>query len=182
MPIGGGSLFKIAHFQNRPPLNSEPATKGQTRPAPAGERERSVKRERKELRFIGKFPSVEKRTSPSAGPRPNREAGVNEGGTLRNEDAEKTPVGLNKALVSGGERGRAVHHQVAREDLRAPTGLVALELVMAPRACWKGYLKLFLVSCPIALFPARRSGRRSASAYAGQDPLVNRGSLYKIAH
>jgi DNA end-binding protein Ku len=25
---------------------------------------------------------------------------------------------------------------------------------MAPRAYWKGYLKLFLVSCPIALFPA----------------------------
>src|SRR6202047_2123269 len=28
------------------------------------------------------------------------------------------------------------------------------EYVMAPRAYWKGYLKLFLVSCPIALFPA----------------------------
>jgi DNA end-binding protein Ku len=26
--------------------------------------------------------------------------------------------------------------------------------VMAPRAYWKGYLKLSLVSCPIALFPA----------------------------
>jgi DNA end-binding protein Ku len=25
---------------------------------------------------------------------------------------------------------------------------------MAPRAFWKGYLKLSLVSCPIALFPA----------------------------
>jgi DNA end-binding protein Ku len=29
-----------------------------------------------------------------------------------------------------------------------------LEFVMAPRAYWKGYLKLSLVSCPIALFPA----------------------------
>src|SRR6516164_2885779 len=29
-----------------------------------------------------------------------------------------------------------------------------MELVMAPRAYWKGYLKLSLVSCPIALFPA----------------------------
>jgi DNA end-binding protein Ku len=28
------------------------------------------------------------------------------------------------------------------------------EFVMAPRAYWKGYLKLSLVSCPIALFPA----------------------------
>ena len=25
---------------------------------------------------------------------------------------------------------------------------------MAPRAYWKGYLKLSLVSCPIALYPA----------------------------
>ena len=25
---------------------------------------------------------------------------------------------------------------------------------MAPRAYWKGYLKLSLVSCPIAIFPA----------------------------
>ena len=25
---------------------------------------------------------------------------------------------------------------------------------MAPRANWKGYLRLSLVSCPIALFPA----------------------------
>jgi DNA end-binding protein Ku len=25
---------------------------------------------------------------------------------------------------------------------------------MAPRAYWKGYLKLYLVSCPVALFPA----------------------------
>jgi DNA end-binding protein Ku len=31
---------------------------------------------------------------------------------------------------------------------------VALESVMAPRAYWKGYLKLSLVSCPIALYPA----------------------------
>src|SRR4029450_6177944 len=26
--------------------------------------------------------------------------------------------------------------------------------IMAPRANWKGYLKLSLVSCPVALFPA----------------------------
>jgi len=31
---------------------------------------------------------------------------------------------------------------------------VALESVMAPRAYWKGYLKLSLVSCPVALYPA----------------------------
>src|SRR5207237_3061647 len=27
-------------------------------------------------------------------------------------------------------------------------------VIMAPRAYWKGYLKLSLVSCPVALFPA----------------------------
>src|SRR5437868_3151056 len=34
------------------------------------------------------------------------------------------------------------------------------ELVMAPRAYWKGYLKLSLVSCPIALYPASSSSER----------------------
>ena len=38
--------------------------------------------------------------------------------------------------------------------------LVRLELVMAPRAYWKGYLKLSLVSCPIALNPATSSSER----------------------
>src|SRR3990170_5965571 len=31
---------------------------------------------------------------------------------------------------------------------------------MAPRAYWKGYLKLSLVSCPIALYPATSSSER----------------------
>ena len=31
---------------------------------------------------------------------------------------------------------------------------------MAPRAYWKGYLKLSLVSCPIALYPAASSSER----------------------
>jgi DNA end-binding protein Ku len=40
-------------------------------------------------------------------------------------------------------------------QIRCTVGVsVALEFVMAPRAYWKGYLKLSLVSCPIALFPA----------------------------
>jgi DNA end-binding protein Ku len=29
-----------------------------------------------------------------------------------------------------------------------------MEYVVAPRAYWKGHLKLSLVSCPVALFPA----------------------------
>src|SRR5215467_14139168 len=31
---------------------------------------------------------------------------------------------------------------------------------MAPRAYWKGYLKLSLVSCPVALYPASSSTER----------------------
>ena len=31
---------------------------------------------------------------------------------------------------------------------------------MAPRASWKGYLKLSLVSCSVALFPATTSSER----------------------
>jgi DNA end-binding protein Ku len=31
---------------------------------------------------------------------------------------------------------------------------------MAPRANWKGYLKLSLVSCPVALFPAASTSER----------------------
>src|SRR5207248_4381073 len=34
------------------------------------------------------------------------------------------------------------------------------ERPMAPRASWKGYLKLSLVSCPIALYPATSSSER----------------------
>src|SRR6266581_4706206 len=34
------------------------------------------------------------------------------------------------------------------------------ERPMAPRAYWKGYLKLSLVSCPIALYPAASSSER----------------------
>src|SRR5215470_11895396 len=34
------------------------------------------------------------------------------------------------------------------------------EWFMAPRAYWKGYLKLSLVSCPIALYPASSSSER----------------------
>ena len=34
------------------------------------------------------------------------------------------------------------------------------ELVMAPRAFWKGYLKLSMVSCPVALYPATATSER----------------------
>src|ERR1700726_4055813 len=35
-------------------------------------------------------------------------------------------------------------------------------VLMAPRAYWKGYLKLSLVSCPIALYPASSSSERGS--------------------
>jgi DNA end-binding protein Ku len=38
-----------------------------------------------------------------------------------------------------------------------------MEYAVAPRAYWKGYLKLSLVSCPVALFPASSGERKSAS-------------------
>src|SRR6266478_9106033 len=35
------------------------------------------------------------------------------------------------------------------------------EIVMAPRAYWKGSLKLSLVSCPIALYPASTAAEKT---------------------
>ena len=34
---------------------------------------------------------------------------------------------------------------------------------MAPRANWKGYLRLSLVSCPIALYPASSLSEKAVS-------------------
>jgi hypothetical protein len=34
----------------------------------------------------------------------------------------------------------------------------------APRAYWKGYLKLSLVTCPVALYPASRQSEKTHSA------------------
>jgi len=35
-----------------------------------------------------------------------------------------------------------------------PTGSLSAASLRPPRAYWKGYLKLSLISCPVALFPA----------------------------
>jgi hypothetical protein len=40
---------------------------------------------------------------------------------------------------------------------------VGEEYPMAPRANWKGYLRLSLVSCPIALYPASSLVKRTVS-------------------
>jgi DNA end-binding protein Ku len=51
-----------------------------------------------------------------------------------------------------------------------------MELLMAPRAYWKGYLKLSLVSCPIALFPAT-SEREKISFHQ-----INKGTGNRIKY
>jgi hypothetical protein len=54
-----------------------------------------------------------------------------------------------------------------------------LEFVMAPRAYWKGYLKLSLVSCPIALFPAT-SEREKISFHQLNKKTGNRIKYHKV--
>src|SRR5436190_17666782 len=63
---------------------------------------------------------------------------------------------LHRSQISGERNENAylpVNAQVPRFGVRWDFPVV-LEFIMAPRAYWKGYLKLSLVSCPIALFPA----------------------------
>ena len=50
---------------------------------------------------------------------------------------------------------------------------------MAPRAYWKGYLKLSLVSCPISLFPAT-SGREKISFHQLNKNTGNRIKYRKV--
>ena len=50
---------------------------------------------------------------------------------------------------------------------------------MAPRAYWKGYLKLSLVSCPIALFPAT-SEREKISFHQLNKSTGNRIKYRKV--
>ena len=48
-----------------------------------------------------------------------------------------------------------------------------MEYVLAPRAYWKGYLKLSLVSCPVALFPASSEREKiSFSQLSARQPRV----------
>jgi DNA end-binding protein Ku len=50
---------------------------------------------------------------------------------------------------------------------------------VAPRAYWKGYLKLSLVSCPIALYPAS-SGREKISFHQLNKATGNRIKYQKV--
>src|SRR5213080_5518333 len=54
-----------------------------------------------------------------------------------------------------------------------------MEYVVAPRAYWKGYLKLSLVSCPVALFPAS-SEREKISFHQINKKTGNRIKYRKV--
>jgi DNA end-binding protein Ku len=54
-----------------------------------------------------------------------------------------------------------------------------MESVVAPRAYWKGYLKLSLVSCPVALFPAS-SEREKISFHQINKKTGNRIKYRKV--
>src|SRR2546429_1552555 len=54
-----------------------------------------------------------------------------------------------------------------------------MEYIMAPRAYWKGYLKLSLVSCPVALFPAS-SEREKISFHQISKKAGNRIKYLKV--
>jgi hypothetical protein len=55
-----------------------------------------------------------------------------------------------------------------------------MKCVLAPRAYWKSYLKLSLVSCPIALFPAS-SEREKISFRQLNKKIGNRIRYRKVA-
>jgi DNA end-binding protein Ku len=57
--------------------------------------------------------------------------------------------------------------------------VVCMECVVAPRAYWKGYLKLSLVSCPIALYPAT-SEREKVSFHQVNKNTGNRIKYRKV--
>jgi len=56
------------------------------------------------------------------------------------------------AYISTRRPERAIIYVVVTKTY--PPTAVSKEQIVAPRAYWKGYLRLSLVSCPIALFPA----------------------------
>src|SRR5438552_12318101 len=62
---------------------------------------------------------------------------------------------INASNLMRTERKRPLAESICQPKFAVRWGFsLRLGFVMAPRAYWKGYLKLSLVSCPIALFPA----------------------------
>src|SRR5207237_3733761 len=89
--------------------------------------------------------------------------------------------------------------ELARQSWRYCPRTLRRYRVVAPRANWKGYLKLSLVSCAVALFPATTTSERTrfniinrdtgnrvrydvVDAETGEEvPQENRVKGYKIA-
>src|SRR5438552_6299262 len=62
---------------------------------------------------------------------------------------------INASNLMRTERKRPLAESICQPKFAVRWGFsLRLGFVMAPRAYWKGYLKLSLVSCPIALFPS----------------------------
>ena len=58
-------------------------------------------------------------------------------------------------------RGSTTRNQNPSLAVEVPKPQPMPEIVMAPRAYWKGSLKLSLVSCPVALYPASTSAEKT---------------------
>jgi hypothetical protein len=56
-------------------------------------------------------------------------------------------------FLASQNRGQFLSEGLRERKMRL-SRLRRTRLIVAPRAYWKGYLKLSLVSCPVALFPA----------------------------
>src|SRR4249920_2478165 len=59
-----------------------------------------------------------------------------------------------RSASRGNSKHRSASSRPTRDERR--------EVTMAPRATWKGYLKLSLVSCPVRLYPAATESNRIA--------------------
>jgi len=58
-----------------------------------------------------------------------------------------------RVLTSSEKTSALVSERLVRDRLESGLCCV-LEYLMAPRANWKGFLRLSLVTCPVALYPA----------------------------
>jgi DNA end-binding protein Ku len=89
---------------------------------------------------------------------------------------KKAPTGTNRQRIadrgSARKAERAIVHIVVEPS-------VSQEWIVAPRAYWKGYLRLSLVSCPIALYPAT-SEREKVSFHQINSETGNRIRYRKV--
>src|SRR5438552_2962740 len=87
---------------------------------------------------------------------------------------------INASNLMRTERKRPLAESICQPKFAVRWGFsLRLGFVMAPRAYWKGYLKLSLVSCPIALFPAS-SEREKISFHQINKKTGNRIKYRKV--